>query len=220
VTLPLARPDDAVDLGEGAWYLHRAGFVSPFETAALLADLQATLPLRVETLRILGREVPTPRLTAWMGDPGCAYRYSGRTFEPAPFTPALLDLRARLFTLLGADFNTVLANLYRDGRDGMGWHADDEPELGPAAPHDVLIASVSLGATRRFTLRHRRQPTRRVLLLADGDLLVMGGSMQRRWQHAVPKTAVPSGPRLNLTFRIRRRDPGDSPDGVAMQPSA
>ncbi len=190
------------DLGEGAWFEHRPGFVT--DDAALLSRLAETLPLRAETLRILGRDVATPRLTAWHGDPGCTYRYSGRDFEPHPFTPALLDLRGRLHAALGVDFNTVLANLYRDGRDSMGWHADDEPELGPAAPDDVLIASISLGATRRFLVRHRRRATERhTLLLAGGDLLVMGGTMQRKWQHAVPKTAVPTGPRLNLTFRIR-----------------
>ncbi len=196
----------ALDLGEGAWVLHRPGFVA--DPGPMLDALVRTLPLRVEQLTILGRSVPTPRLTAWHGDPGCAYRYSGRLFEPAPFTSELTALRAALHEALGADFNSVLANLYRDGRDAMGWHADDEPELGPAAPDDVLIASLSLGATRRFAMRHRRRAGepghRHVFALADGDLLVMGGTTQRRWQHCVPRTALPVGPRLNLTFRIRR----------------
>jgi alkylated DNA repair dioxygenase AlkB len=152
--------------------------------------------------------VAEPGLTAWHGDPGCTYRYSGRLFEPNPFTAELRALRERLREFLGHDFNTVLANLYRDGRDSMGWHSDDERELGPRAPDDVVIASVSLGASRRFVLRHRRRPAERhAFALGGGDLLVMGGTTQRRWQHAVPKTSVPVGPRLNLTFRIRRRDP-------------
>jgi alkylated DNA repair dioxygenase AlkB len=103
-------------------------------------------------------------------------------------------------------FNCALANLYRDGHDAMGWHADDEPELGPDAPRDVLIASVSLGAPRRFVLRHRRRTTeRRELELGEGSLLVMGGTTQHRYQHAVPRTAKPVGPRMNLTFRLIRR---------------
>jgi alkylated DNA repair dioxygenase AlkB len=196
----------ALELGEGAWVLHRPGFLA--DTATTFEALVRTLPLQVEHLTILGRSVPTPRLTAWHGDAGCAYRYSGRLFEPTPFTPELTTLRAALREALGADFNTVLANLYRDGRDAMGWHSDDERELGPAAPDDVLIASISLGATRRFAMRHRRRAGdpggRHVFQLGDGDLLVMGGTTQRRWQHCVPRTALPVGPRLNLTFRIRR----------------
>lgn len=195
-----------IELGEGAWLLHAPGFVADHE--AVMARLVETLPLHVEHLTILGREVLTPRLTSWHGDPGCAYRYSGRLFEPAPFTPELLTLREALREAVGADFNTVLANLYRDGRDSMGWHADDEPELCPQGPDDVLIASISLGAARRFTMRHRRRAgERRVFELGGGDLLVMGGTTQRRWQHGVPKTAVPVGPRLNLTFRLLRLRP-------------
>ncbi|HEU4411320.1 MAG TPA: alpha-ketoglutarate-dependent dioxygenase AlkB [Polyangiaceae bacterium] len=189
------------DLGEGAWVALAEAFVPEHE--ALLARLVASLPLRAETLRIAGREVKTPRLTSYHGDPGGAYRYSGRLFEPEPFTPELERLRGALAELTGVRFNAALANYYRDGGDAMGWHADDEPELGPRAPDDVLIASISLGAPRRFVLRHRRRAgERRERWLGGGSLFVMGGATQRRWQHALPRTARPAGPRLNLTFRL------------------
>ena len=100
--------------------------------------------------------------------------------------------------LAGHEFNGVLLNLYRDGRDGMGWHADDEPELGP----EPVIASVSLGAERRFRLKHRRLPEARLdIVLPHGSLLVMAGATQRHWVHALPKAAAPVGARINLTFR-------------------
>ncbi|HBK45083.1 MAG TPA: alpha-ketoglutarate-dependent dioxygenase AlkB, partial [Xanthomonadaceae bacterium] len=98
----------------------------------------------------------------------------------------------------GADFNSVLANRYRDGRDAMGWHSDDEPELGP----QPLIASLSLGAARRFAFRHRSDPALRLALtLGHGDLLLMAGATQSHYRHALPRTARPVGERVNLTFR-------------------
>jgi alkylated DNA repair dioxygenase AlkB len=146
-------------------------------------------------IRVHGRTVPTPRLTAWMGD--AAYTYSGLVNEPQPWPAALADLRDRLTAELGVHFNSCLANLYRDGRDSMGYHSDDEPELGPRP----VIASISLGARRRFTLRHRVTGERWTWELGEGDLLVMSAESQSDYAHAVPKTARPVGPRLNLTFR-------------------
>ncbi|MBC8072141.1 MAG: alpha-ketoglutarate-dependent dioxygenase AlkB [Deltaproteobacteria bacterium] len=153
---------------------------------------------------MFGREVEMPRLTSWHGDPDASYRYSGRTFTPQPWTPLLAVIRERLHARLGVRFDAVLANYYRDGGDAMGWHADDEHELGPAAPHDVLVASVSLGAARRFVLRARDRSQRIELRLGGGDLLVMGGATQRDYQHAVPRQRAPIGARLNLTFRLLR----------------
>src|SRR5690606_30273743 len=122
-----------------------------------------------------------------------------------PWSAALSDLRDRLERELGTGFNSVLANLYRDGRDAMGWHSDDEPELGPAP----VIASVSLGATRRFVLKHRRKPDRKLALeLPAGSLLVMAGATQRNYRHALPRTARPVGGRINLTFRSIGRTAG------------
>lgn len=192
-----------IDLGEGAWIAILGGWLADHEATA--DALVATLPLRVELLRIGAGEVATPRRTSWHGDPGSTYAYSGRTFAPEPWTPELERIRDALQATTGVRFGSVLVNEYRGGRDSMGWHADDEPELGPRAPDDVLIASVSLGARRRFVMRHRRRPAeKREWALGAGDLLVMGGATQRRWQHAVPKTAKPVGARVNLTFRIVR----------------
>jgi alkylated DNA repair dioxygenase AlkB len=189
------------DLGEGAWVAH----VSSFVDDAWIHGLRDELPLRQESLVIFGREIDTPRLTSWHGDPHARYRYSGRTFEPQPWTPTLARVRERLVDVLGVRFDGVLANWYRDGNDAMGWHSDDELELGPAAPHDVLVASVSLGTTRRFLLRAKHGDTRHELALGGGDLLVMGGTTQQRWRHSVPRERTITTPRLNLTFRLLQR---------------
>jgi alkylated DNA repair dioxygenase AlkB len=149
-----------------------------------------------------------PRLTAWYGDATARYSYSGLDLTPQPWTPALLALRTQVEQATGVTFNSVLLNLYRTGQDSMGWHADDEPELGP----EPVIASISLGATRRFRLRprHSQQLPHAPLGLdlPSGSLLVMRGTTQQHWQHAVPKTARPVGPRLNLTFRTIHAQPG------------
>jgi alkylated DNA repair dioxygenase AlkB len=167
-----------------------------------MARLVQTLPLRAETLVLFGQRKTTPRLTSWHGDPHARYAYSGRGFEPAPWTDELASLRERLRAATGIRYSGVLANYYRDGSDSMGWHADDERELGPS-PDDIRVASISLGAPRRFVLRARDDRSHRLEFpLGHGDLLVMGGTTQRHFVHAVPKTARVVGPRLNLTFRV------------------
>lgn len=168
------------------------------DATALFDALIGTIPWEVHRIRLFGRTVDSPRLSCWIGDPGAAYTYSGTRFVPRPWPVVLLPVRERLRRELGIDFNSVLANLYRDGRDAMGWHADAEAELGPAP----VIASLSLGATRRFALKARDDPARkRVFDLPAGALLVMSGQTQRRYRHALPRTARPVGPRINLTFR-------------------
>jgi alkylated DNA repair dioxygenase AlkB len=144
---------------------------------------------------LYGRTVPTPRLTAWMGDG--IYRYSGIVNEPAPWPETVVELRERLRSELGVDFNSCLANLYRDGTDSIGFHSDNEPELGPRP----TIASISLGERRRFVLRHRSTGARWSWDLGHSDLLVMRDESQSAFAHAVPKTSRPVGPRMNLTFR-------------------
>lgn len=180
---------------------YQPGFLCPAEASSLLETLANGLEWRQQDVFLFGKRAPQPRLTAWCSDPGINYSYSGLRLESGAWHPALRQLRERLETDLGQAFNSVLANAYRDGQDSMGWHADNEPELGP----EPLIASVSLGATRRFRVRPRpgrasdEQP--HSLELASGSLLVMRGQSQARWQHCVPKTKRPVGLRINLTFR-------------------
>ncbi|NJD31443.1 MAG: alpha-ketoglutarate-dependent dioxygenase AlkB [Gammaproteobacteria bacterium] len=170
----------------------------PGEASRLFDELRSGIEWQQEEVTIFGRPRLVPRLVAWHGDPDARYTYSGTAHDPLPWTPPLEAIRARLLELTGHSFNAVLLNLYRDGRDGMGWHSDDEPELG----RDPVIASVSLGATRRFCMRHRRRKDSRLELpLGHGSLLLMSGPTQHHWLHAVPKTRAPVGERINLTFR-------------------
>jgi alkylated DNA repair dioxygenase AlkB len=170
----------------------------PGEADERFVALRSGIDWRQEDILIFGERRRVPRLVAWHGDPGTTYTYSGTAHEPLPWTADLQSMRAMVEALTGHRYNSVLLNLYRDGRDGMGWHADDEAELG----RDPVIASVSLGATRRFCLRHRRHKDMKLdLLLPHGSLLCMGGSTQHHWVHALPKTRRPVGERINLTFR-------------------
>lgn len=147
---------------------------------------------------MFGKRVMQPRLVAWQGDPGKSYRYSGVTWEPDPWGAGVAGIRDRLVDLLGVHFNSVLLNLYRDGQDSMGWHRDNEPELGP----EPCIASVSLGAVRKFRFRKVGDPSQKVEVeLASGSLLVMSGRTQELWQHELPKMLRVKEPRINLTFR-------------------
>lgn len=153
------------------------------------------LPWSQSTLKIYGREVAAPRLTAWFG--AKPYTYSGVRHEPAPVPEWVADVWTQVETATGAVFNSVLVNLYRDGRDSVAWHADDEPELGLCP----TIASVSIGAVRRFLIKPRGGVGLFRTELAHGDLLVMRGWSQRDYLHSVPKTRRQVGPRVNLTFR-------------------
>jgi alkylated DNA repair dioxygenase AlkB len=160
--------------------------------------LRDEIPWQQHRLQLFGRAVDAPRLSCWIGDADAVYVYSRTRFEPLPWTPVVAALRDDLTRRFGMRFNSVLANLYRDGRDSMGWHSDDEPELGPAP----VIASLSFGAVRTFRLRERA--TRMAALSLDlthGSLLVMAGDTQRLYQHALPKRAGVDGARINLTFR-------------------
>lgn len=168
------------------------------EAGRLFDRLVDDVAWEARTIMMFGRRVEQPRRIAFQGDAGVAYRYSNDDYVATDWHPLVRALRDRLDRDWGTRFNSVLLNLYRDGRDSMGWHADDEPELGP----QPTIASVSLGAVRRFVLRSRADRSDRIdLALASGSLLIMGGDLQQAWQHQVPKTARPVGPRINLTFR-------------------
>lgn len=170
------------------------GLLTPEEGQALLARLVAELPWEDHVFRIFGRVVPMPRRIAWFGPR--AYAYSGVEHPARPLPPLLAGLRARVEAAVGLPFDAVLANLYRDGRDSMGWHADDDY----AGPHPV-IASLSLGAPRRFCVRARTPPRApQSFVLPHGSLLVMGEGTQARTQHALPR-APGAGVRVNLTWR-------------------
>lgn len=146
---------------------------------------------------MFGRMVKEPRLSAWVGDADAVYTWSGRRNEPLPWTPALVALRDRVSAELQRPFNAVLCNLYRDGEDAMGMHADNEPELGPEA----VLASVSLGALRTFRVRPTDGGEGFDLRLGHGDLLVLNPELQRAWKHGVPRERRVTEPRVNLTFR-------------------
>jgi len=193
-----------LDLEAGADVALLPRWLAPEAAAATFAALHAAIPWETHRLRLFGREVDAPRLSCWIGDPHAGYIYSGTRFEPHPWLPMLAGLRERLQQACGAPFNSVLANLYRDGGDSMGWHSDDEPELGC----QPVIASLSLGAERRFRLRRRLPRTARLvpadtvgLVLPSGSVLRMAGATQRLYRHDLPKTRVAVGPRINLTFR-------------------
>jgi alkylated DNA repair dioxygenase AlkB len=197
VFVPSGHPGELLPLEDAEVRYWVAAF-DEAEAAELFSLLRGGIDWRTEDVLILGERRRVPRLVAWHGDPGASYVYSGTPHEPKPWTPALARVRSRVSSLTGVEFNAVLLNLYRDGRDGMGWHADDEPELGA----EPVIASVSFGAPRRFCLRHRRRKLERLdVSLAPGSLLLMSGPTQRHWLHALPKTARPTAERINLTFR-------------------
>lgn len=163
-----------------------------------LLELQEGIAWREEEIVMFGKRMKVPRLTAWYGDKGASYSYSGIKLEPLPWTPILVDIKARIEGRTSTQYNSVLLNFYRDGTDSMGWHSDDEPELGK----NPSIASVSFGEVRKFHFRHKLKKIDTVKLeLGHGSLLLMKGATQHHWQHQLPKSKRVMGPRINLTFR-------------------
>lgn len=167
------------------------------EADDLFQILYQNLAWQQEQLRIYGRWLKVPRLMAWYGDAGANYRYSGVDHAPLAWTAELQAIRTDMEKLCDQQFNSVLANLYRDGRDSMGCHADDEKELGL----NPSIASVSLGESRLLRFRHPGSAEKLDIELQHGDVLIMAGSLQHHWRHELPKTRKPKGPRINLTYR-------------------
>ncbi len=165
----------------------------------LLERLIKETPWRQDRITLWGKSYLQPRLLAWYGDAGTAYSYSGITLVAEPWSELLLSIKSKVETLSGSTFNSVLVNYYRDQRDSMGFHADDEQELG----ENPVIASVSFGEERRFVLKHKRRKDldRLVLPLPSSSLLLMAGETQKNWKHGIPKETRPRGPRINLTFR-------------------
>jgi alkylated DNA repair dioxygenase AlkB len=175
------------------------GFFAKPVADRYFGDLQSAVAWRQEPVKIFGREVLQPRLTAWYGDAGKSYSYSGITMQPHPWTETLLAIKHKADEAANVTFNSALLNLYRDGNDSMGWHRDNEKELGA----NPVIASVSFGAARRFLLRsYSDKTTACEIMLTHGSLLLMRGETQHYWEHSIPKTARQTGSRINITFRI------------------
>jgi alkylated DNA repair dioxygenase AlkB len=193
VTLPSGEP-----LPDGEVLIYR-NFFEELESDRLFKELLSSINWRQDKIKIFGKEVDLPRLTAWYGDEGKSYQYSGINMNPDPWIPTLLLIKERVEKVLELNFNSVLVNLYRHGKDYVSWHSDDEPELG----NNPTIASVSFGATRRFQLRHRSNKDLETveISLTHGSLLIMRGSTQHFWKHQVPKTSKVLTERMNLTFR-------------------
>jgi alkylated DNA repair dioxygenase AlkB len=174
-------------------------FFGAAQADRLLVELRNTTAWRQETITDYGRKIDQPRLSAWYGEEGTNYVYSGILNVPLPWTPAILEVKQEVEAPCGAVFNSVLLNRYRTGRDSVSWHADDEPEFG----EKPVIASVSFGGTRTFQLRHKkRRDLKASVDLTHGSLLIMRGGTQTNWLHQVPKSAKPVEERLNLTFRV------------------
>ena len=171
--------------------------VSVAEADRYLEALLANVPWKQDKLVIFGRHIVTARQVAWFGDAGCAYTYSGATKQAVPWSAELLDLKALVERLTQSTYNSCLANLYHDGSEGMSWHSDDEKELAPCA----TIASLSFGAERKFSFRHKRTQETTSLMLEHGSLLAMRDTTQLRWLHSLPKAKRITTPRINLTFR-------------------
>ena len=188
---PISMPDADVSV------LHEIEMPLPYD--AMLARLIDQTIWRQESVRIYGKVHAQPRLVALYGDPGKRYDYSGIALHPLPWTDLLREIKRRIEDCTEASFNAVFLNLYRDHNDSMGFHSDDERELGK----NPTIASVTFGATRTFVLKHKfngELATVKVPLTA-GTVLLMKGSTQHNWKHGINKQTAPCGPRVNLTFR-------------------
>ena len=179
----------------GATYL--PWVLGNLDSEAVFAQLMNESPWLSQKITVFGKTYDEPRRVAWHGDPNAHYSYSGITMKLNPWTPLLQQLREICEHHAQHSFNSVLVNLYRNGQDKNGWHSDNEPELGS----EPVIASLSLGASRRFKFRHRE--TREVVerTLENGSLVVMSGLSQKNWEHEIPRQAAVIEPRINLTFR-------------------
>lgn len=186
----------SINLPSAEVTLFQGLFTKP-ESDQLFNDLLTLIDWKHEAIKLFGKSVMQPRLTAYYGEK--SYTYSSITMHPLPWTRSILQIKAKIEPLVNTQFNGVLLNLYRNGQDSMGWHSDDEKEL----VQDSVIASVSFGETRRFIFRKKDDhQTKLELKLGHGDFLVMGKNTQKFWQHQVPKSSKSSQPRINLTFRV------------------
>jgi len=165
----------------------------------LFSELKQEIIWEQEQIEMYGRVHNVPRLTAWYGDEFKTYTYSGITAHSRPWTNSLLTIKDRIESISSFKFNSVLLNLYRSGNDSVSWHSDDEPELG----RNPIIASLSLGQTRTFQMKHKTKPTeKQKIVLKHGDFLLMKGCTQHHWLHQIPKSRTSMQERINLTFRV------------------
>jgi alkylated DNA repair dioxygenase AlkB len=173
-------------------------FLNTEKANFLFEKLLKEVSWQQQNIKLFGKEIPQPRLTAFFAEKGISYTYSGLQLKPETFSSEILDLKQQTEEVSGFEFNTCLANLYRDGNDSMGWHADDEQVLGK----NPVIASISLGGVRSFQFKHTTNKNlKEKIELQHGSLLIMKGSMQHYWKHQLPKTKKEVSPRINLTFR-------------------
>ncbi|MFZ9074323.1 MAG: alpha-ketoglutarate-dependent dioxygenase AlkB family protein [Flavobacteriaceae bacterium] len=173
-------------------------FFQESEAKEVFNSLLEQTPWKQDPITVFGKTYQQPRLTALYATNTKPYSYSGITMNPLPMTPLLETLRDKIHQVSSNTFTTVLLNLYRDGKDSNGWHADDEKELGK----NPVIASLSFGAERYFHLKHRKDKNLRLKIpLKSGSLLIMEEETQTNWLHQIAKTTRPVGPRINLTFR-------------------
>ena len=172
-------------------------FFNSADSNKLLKKFISELPWESMIIKMFGKDTKIPRLQCWIGDKGCEYRYSGKQLNRQIWSQDLIMIRKKIYKELKIDFNSVLANYYRDGKDSMGWHSDDEKELGP----DPTIASISFGSERDLVFRNKITKETLAIPQTNGCLILIDGETQRNWQHSIKKTRKVIGPRINLTFR-------------------
>jgi alkylated DNA repair dioxygenase AlkB len=183
-----------IEICDGGRLFYDSAFCTPEEADALLSWLRSDIPWRQESVH--GN--PLPRLNAWYADAGLRYNYSGLSHTGAGWLPELTRIKQQVEAASGAAYNSLLLNLYRDGRDSIGFHTDAEPELGV----NPVVATVSFGSERDFLLKHKATKETIRYRVTHGSLLVMGGTSQHHWLHAVPKIEAAVGERISLTFRL------------------
>ena len=172
-------------------------FFNQVDSNELLKKLISDLPWESMAIKMFGKDITIPRLQCWVGDKGCDYKYSGKKLNRQDWTEDLIMIREKIYKELNIDFNSVLVNYYRDGKDSMGWHSDNERELGP----NPTIASISFGSERDLVFRNKINKEVLPIPQTHGCLILIDGKTQKNWQHAIKKTRKVIGPRINLTFR-------------------
>lgn len=187
-----------IKIKDGELYYDRF-FFNNIEANKYFSLLKKEIQWRQDNIKIFGKIYPQPRLTALYANNNKSYSYSNIKMHPITFTPTLFDIKSKIEKRLNSQFTSCLLNLYRNGQDSNGWHADNEKELGL----NPVIASLSLGAERVFHMKHRNDKKEKLKInLTNGSLLVMRGKTQHHWLHQIPKTRKKVEERINLTFRI------------------